>query len=137
MTIVSNYRQMKDNEFKWRLFQYIFWNLYSKRKFLFLYLLKCLLLILTLRSKWKKKVSEYSLVSITVEKKKKKKPCITLRLVLDFVFTSFDITPMLLNNLSNFYLHLFNLTFGLDLYLWYEMVISCKKHNTCHFWELY
>lgn len=46
-----------------------------------------------------------------------KKTCITLRLVLDFVFKSFDITPMLLNNLSNFYLHLFNLTFGLDLYL--------------------
>lgn len=101
----------------------------KKATFLFQYLLKCLLLILTLRSKKKKEVSEYSLVSITVEKKKKKNPCITLRLVLDFVFTSFDITPMLLNNLSNFYLHLFNLTFGLDLYLWCEMVISCKKHN--------
>lgn len=72
---------------------------------------------INLKIKVKKKVSEYSLVSITVEKKKKKKPCITLRLVLDFVFKSFDITPMLLNNLSNFYLHLFNLTFGLDLYL--------------------
>lgn len=61
--------------------------------------------------------------------KEEKNPCITLRLILDFVFKSFDITPMLLNNLSNFYLHLFNLTFGLDLYLWCEMVISCKKHN--------
>lgn len=72
---------------------------------------------INLKIKVKKKVSEYSLVSITVEKKKEKNPCITLRIVLDFVFTSFDITPMLLNNLSNFYLHLFNLTFGLDLYL--------------------
>lgn len=73
---------------------------------------------INLKIKVKKKISEYSLVSITVEKKKKKKnPCITLRLVLDFVFKSFDITPMLLNNLSNFYLHLFNLTFSLDLYL--------------------
>lgn len=79
--------------------------------------IKMIAININLKIKVKKKVSEYSLVSITVEKKKKKNPCITLRLVLDFVFTSFDITPMLLNNLSNFYLHLFNLTFGLDLYL--------------------
>lgn len=79
--------------------------------------IKMIAIYINLKIKVKKKVSEYSLVSITVEKKKKKNPCITLRLVLDFVFTSFDITPMLLNNLSNFYLHLFNLTFGLDLYL--------------------
>lgn len=79
--------------------------------------IKMIAININLKIKVKKKVSEYSLVSITVEKKKKKKTCITLRLVLDFVFTSFDITPMLLNNLSNFYLHLFNLTFGLDLYL--------------------
>lgn len=79
--------------------------------------IKMIAININLKIKVKKKVSEYSLVSITVEKKKKKTPCITLRLVLDFVFTSFDITPMLLNNLSNFYLHLFNLTFGLDLYL--------------------
>lgn len=77
--------------------------------------IKMIAININLKIKVKKKVSEYSLVSITVEKKKKKKPCI--KLVLDFVFTSFDITPMLLNNLSNFYLHLFNLTFGLDLYL--------------------
>lgn len=71
-----------------------------------------------LKIKVKKKVSEYSLVSITVEKKKEKKnTCITLRLVLDVVFTSFDVTPMLLNNLSDFFLHLFNLTLGVDLYL--------------------
>lgn len=79
--------------------------------------IKMIAININLKIKVKKKVSEYSLVSITVEKKKKKNPCITLRLVLDFVFTSFDITPILLNNLSNFYLHLFNLTFGLDLYL--------------------
>lgn len=52
-----------------------------------------------------------------LRKRREKNPCITLRLVLDFVLKSFDITPMLLNNLSNFYLHLFNLTFSLDLYL--------------------
>lgn len=46
----------------------------KKATFLFRYLLKCLLLISTLRSKKKKEVSEYSLVSITVEKKKGKKP---------------------------------------------------------------
>lgn len=64
-----------------------------------------------------------------LRKRRKKNTCITLRLVLDVVFTSFDVIPMLLNNLSDFFLHLFNLTLGVDLYLWCEMVISCKKNN--------
>lgn len=102
----------------------------KKATFLFLYLLKCLLLILTLRSKWKKKGFRiFTRFYHSWEKEGKKNTCITLRLVLDIVFTSFDVTPMLLNNLSDFFLHLFNLTLGVDLYLWCEMVISCKKHN--------
>lgn len=73
---------------------------------------------INLKIKVKKKKSQniHSFLS-QLRKRREKNPCITLRLVLDFVFKSFDITPMLLNNLSNFYLHLFNLTFGLDLYL--------------------
>lgn len=89
----------------------------KKATFLFRYLLKCLLLILTLdQSKKKRSQNIYSFLS-QLRKRRRKNTCITLRLVLDVVFTSFDVTPMLLNNLSNFYLHLFNLTFGLDLYL--------------------
>lgn len=73
---------------------------------------------INLKIKVKKKRSQniHSFLS-QLRKRREKNPCITLRLVLDFVFKSFDITPMLLNNLSNFYLHLFNLTFSLDLYL--------------------